>query len=381
MDASAQKNKIFFPNLDGLRFICFLSVFLYHCNETIFPKISNSKVSSVLNFIFRNGNLGVNVFFVLSGFLITFLLIKEKELKNTISLRNFYARRILRIWPLFYLCVFLGFIAFPFLKYKMVPSPFELSNFWSYIFFAGNFNFIKIWPAPPDALNLLVLWSVAVEEQFYLLWPIILKYFSKKVYPYIFIVIILITLVFRSFFVNSYPILHFHTLSVIGDMALGGLVAYACSSPSPFLNFITNMKRSFIIGVYIITLILTLFKDSIFSSQLMVVFERVVLGSLFAFIIAEQNFSKNSFFKFSSSRMISNLGIYTYGLYCLHFFGILIIEKVIDKFQIPVNTLFPSLISAFCALLITIFLSYLSYHLFEKWFLRLKDSFAFITKK
>ena len=190
MDASIQKNKIFFPNLDGLRFVCFLAVFLYHCNETIFPKIYNPKITSVLNFLFRNGNLGVNIFFVLSGFLITFLLIKEKEFKNTISLKNFYVRRILRIWPLFYLCVFLGFAVFPFFKYRTIPSPFELSNFWSYIFFAGNFNFIKIWPAPPDALNLIVLWSVAVEEQFYLTWPIILKYFSKKTYPYIFIIII-----------------------------------------------------------------------------------------------------------------------------------------------------------------------------------------------
>lgn len=381
MNASAQKNKIFFPNLDGLRFMCFLAVFLYHCNETLFPKISNPKIISVLNFLFRNGNLGVNVFFVLSGFLITFLLIKEKEFKTTISLKNFYVRRILRIWPLFYLCVFLGFVVFPAIKYRTVPSPFELSDFWSYIFFAGNFNFIKIWPAPPDALNLLVLWSVAVEEQFYLTWPIILKYFSKKFYPYVFVTIILLTLIFRSFFITSYPVLHFHTLSVIGDMALGGLAAYACSTETRFKNFITNIKRSFIIVVYCVTAIMIFFKSYIFSYILPLVFERFILGSLFAFVIVEQNFAKRSFFKFSRFRIVSGLGIYTYGLYCLHFFGILIVEKVVDKFQIPVSTLFPSGISALAALIITIFLSYLSYHLFEKWFLKLKDNFAFIIKK
>ncbi|HEV8082493.1 MAG TPA: acyltransferase [Chitinophagaceae bacterium] len=377
MDASIQKNKIFFPNLDGLRFVCFLAVFLYHCNETIFPKISNPKITAVLNFLFRNGNLGVNIFFVLSGFLITFLLIKEKEFKNTISLKNFYVRRILRIWPLFYLCVFLGFAVFPFFKYRTIPSPVELSNFWSYIFFSGNFNFIKIWPAPPDALNLIVLWSVAVEEQFYLTWPIILKYFSKEIYPYIFIIIILITLIFRSFFTSNYPVLHFHTLSVIGDMALGGLAAYGSSSSTRFYNFIVNMKQGFIIAVYSFTIIIILFKNYIFSYSLPVIFERVVLGSLFAFIITEQNFARRSFFKFSRYKIISSLGIYTYGLYCLHFFGILIVEKVVDKFQIPVNTLFASIISVVAALLITIFLSYFSYHLFEKWFLRLKDRFAF----
>ncbi len=380
MDALPQKNKIFFPNLDGLRFICFLAVFLYHCNETIFPKIANPKIVSFLNFLFRNGNLGVNIFFVLSGFLITFLLIKEKELKNTISLSNFYVRRILRIWPLFYLCIFLGFAVFPLVKYGTIPSPNEPSNFWSYIFFAGNFNFIKIWPHPPDALNLLVLWSVAVEEQFYLTWPIILKYFSGKYYQYIFILIILFTLLFRSFFTSDYPVLHFHSFSVIGDMALGGIAALACSSSTRFFKFIVNMKRNFIIAVYFITIIFILFKEYIFFYQAPVVMERVILGSLFAFVIIEQNFAKRSFFKFSKFKLISGLGVYTYGLYSLHFFGILLVEKIIDKFYIPVHTLFSCLIASLAALLVTIFLSYLSYHFFEKWFLKLKERFAFIKK-
>src|SRR6218665_826495 len=103
---STEKSKLFFPNLDGLRFICFLTVFLYHWNLTCGTRISNETARGVINFFFHNGNVGVNIFFVLSGFLITFLLIKEKTLKNDINLKNFYIRRILRIWPLYYLCVF-----------------------------------------------------------------------------------------------------------------------------------------------------------------------------------------------------------------------------------------------------------------------------------
>ena len=380
MDASGQKNKVFFPNLDGLRFICFLLVFFYHCNETLFQKIANPTLRGILNFLFRNGNVGVNIFFVLSGFLITFLLIKEKELKNTISLKNFYLRRVLRIWPLFYLCLFLGFIVFPYLKYHTVPSPFEISNFWSYLFFAGNFNFIKIWPHTPDALNLLVLWSVAVEEQFYLVWPVILKYFSKKFYLYIFIIIILSTLLFRSFFTSNYPVLHFHSLSVIGDMAIGGITAYACSSATRFLNFIVNMKRVWIVVLYLVTIILVLFSDQVFAYALPLILKRIVLGALFAFIIAEQNFARHSFFKFSRFKVISILGIYTYGLYCLHFIGIVFIEKCIEKFQMNADTFFIALLAAICALLVTVFLSYTSYHLYEKWFLKLKSKFSFISK-
>src|SRR3990170_2258158 len=90
--ATPAKAKIFFPNLDGLRFFSFLVVFLYHGHMSIFSylKDSSPRVYSVIEFICRNGNLGVNFFFVLSGFLITYLLIKEKEFTGKIHVPNFY---------------------------------------------------------------------------------------------------------------------------------------------------------------------------------------------------------------------------------------------------------------------------------------------------
>ena len=102
--------KIYFENLDGLRFLCFLSVFFFHSFHTEYAYIKNTETYNFIKFsVFGNGNLGVNFFFVLSGFLITFLLIAEKELNGQINLRKFWIRRILRIWPLFYFCVFFGF--------------------------------------------------------------------------------------------------------------------------------------------------------------------------------------------------------------------------------------------------------------------------------
>src|SRR5690348_9426031 len=99
---SPAKAKIFFPNLDGLRFFSFLVVFLYHGHLSIFSYLKDSqpKTYAAIEFLFQHGNLGVNFFFVLSGFLITYLLIKEKEFTGTIHVQNFYIRRILRIWPL-----------------------------------------------------------------------------------------------------------------------------------------------------------------------------------------------------------------------------------------------------------------------------------------
>ena len=117
MSIKDKKTKIFFPNLDGLRFFCFVSVFFFHSFATRFASIKeNGLYHFVKGVLASNGNLGVNFFFVLSGFLITYLLFAEKEKYKKISVGNFYIRRILRIWPLFYFCVFFGFVIFPILK-------------------------------------------------------------------------------------------------------------------------------------------------------------------------------------------------------------------------------------------------------------------------
>ncbi|MBK9047983.1 MAG: acyltransferase [Bacteroidetes bacterium] len=119
--------KVYFENLDGLRFLCFLSVFFFHSFHTEYDFIKDNPVCTFIKKdLFGNGNLGVNFFFVLSGFLITFLLIEEKKLNRQIDLRNFWIRRILRIWPLFYFCVFFGFVMFPMIKEFLVRYQMRL---------------------------------------------------------------------------------------------------------------------------------------------------------------------------------------------------------------------------------------------------------------
>jgi peptidoglycan/LPS O-acetylase OafA/YrhL len=385
--AASAKAKIFFPNLDGLRFVSFFVVFLYHSLLSIlsYLKDASPRVYSVVDFLFKHGNLGVNFFFVLSGFLITYLLIKEKEFTGRIHVPNFYVRRILRIWPLYYLCVIVGFIGFAMLK-KMSGEPvMENANPWYYIFFGANFDIMHTWPEKPDALLLSVLWSVAVEEQFYLTWPLILSIVPLRKFRYVFPSIILFSLIFRSFFTggddHDFAVRYFHTFSVIGDMALGGLFAYLVSYENKFKTFITNMSRPMIIMIYVFTLVFTLFKDYIFVPGIAVAFERIVIAALFGMIILEQNYSKNSFYKMGKLKTISNLGIFTYGLYCLHFLGLYFAIKVMNSMQLngSLNAVAFSMI--LLALLLSIGISLMSYHFYEKWFLRLKDKFAFIVKK
>lgn len=317
------KKRIYFENLDGLRFLCFFSVFLYH---SFYTENQLLIASPIYHFIkrdlFGNGNIGVNFFFVLSGFLITYLLIEEKKINGQINLKNFWLRRILRIWPLFFFCVFFGFILFPSIKTLFGQIPSENANPIYYLTFINNFDFIK--NGLPDSSVLGVLWSVAIEEQFYLVWPIILFIFPLKKLWIPFVVIIISSLLFRSF--NDDPILHeYHTLSCIGDMTIGASGAWLIILSDKFKNFIVFLTKSKILVIYSIFLFVFLFRDDLlFSNYTLRIFERIVIAVVILFIILEQSFSKYSLFKMSNFKHLSNLGIITYGLYCLHFIGILI---------------------------------------------------------
>ena len=383
---SAAKSRVFFPNLDGLRFISFLVVFLHHCYLSFFSYLQTSEPTAynIQSFLFKYGTLGVNFFFVLSGFLITYLLIKEKEVTGSIHVGKFYVRRILRIWPLYFLCLFIGFVLFAMLKKMGGEGSHESANPWYYIFLIGNFDYMNTWPVKPDAILLSVLWSVCVEEQFYLAWPIVLKFTPVKWYRFIFAGIMLMSLIFRSFYTNNteadHAVRYFHTLSLIGDMALGAMLAWLVYFPGKFRDFITNLSKPAIAGIYIGALCVTLGKEYIFPYGIPIIFERLVIGIFFALIIAEQNYARNSLFKMSRSRIVSKLGTYTYGLYCLHLLGMYATVRIVVKLGWHEENPWVAVVSAGLGLLLSIVISLASYHLFEKWFLKWKDKFAFITK-
>ncbi|MCO6498355.1 MAG: acyltransferase [Chitinophagaceae bacterium] len=371
-----QKERIFFPNLDGLRFFCFLMVFLFHVWYIYFEtgKV-NGITRPIFRFLFQNGELGVNFFFVLSGFLITYLLIKEKTMVGRINVPNFYVRRILRIWPLFYLIVLFGIVVYPTIQKMLGIEIWPIANPWTYFVFLNNFDFMENGGSP----LVLVLWSVAVEEQFYLCWPIILSLTPLRRLPWVLFTIVTATLIFRSFHVYDERVLLYHTLSVIGDMAVGGLAAYYSIFSRKFKNKIENLPRLYIVLVYMITIVFALFRKDIFAGQF-VVFERIIYSILFGAIILEQNFSKNSIGKFESLKRISKWGIYTYGFYCIHMIIIYFLRNIVDRTTTFMQNQAFLILLSIIALMVTIFMGTLSYNYFEKKFLKLKDRFAVIVK-
>jgi peptidoglycan/LPS O-acetylase OafA/YrhL len=171
---------------------------------------------------------------------------------------------------------------------------------------------------------------------------------------------------------------YFHTFSLIGDMALGGFFAYYCSYENSFKKFVVNMSRPMIGGLYLTTAACCLFRGSIFQCGIPVIFERLVLGTLFGMIILEQNYSINSFFKMEQFKRVSKLGSYTYGLYCLHLLGITFVYKLMGKLHIDGNSVYTSIIATVISLSIAIGISILCYRYYEKRFLQIKARFELI---
>jgi peptidoglycan/LPS O-acetylase OafA/YrhL len=372
------ENKVFFPNLDGLRFFCFLSVFLFHSFATDYASISDSRgYHFIKGFLVANGNLGVNFFFVLSGFLITYLLFTEKEKYKKVSIGNFYVRRILRIWPLFYLCVFFGFIIFPILKRAFGEVPSETAHPLYYIFLLNNIDLVK--SGLPDSSELGVLWSVAIEEQFYLVWPILIALIPKTKIRFVFLAIIAATFGFRLYYSDNPIILEHHTFSCISDMAVGGYFAYLALYKNEFVGKIKVMRRMWLGLLYALIASVFLFRKQIFeANSILLATDRLAISLLFGLVIMEQNFAGNSFFKMSNYKLISRWGVYTYGLYCLHMIGLLIAHQTLALAGLNKNVYQVILLEGGLSLSVTLLLAYASYHLFEKRFLKLKEKFTLI---
>ncbi|MBL0256264.1 MAG: acyltransferase [Bacteroidetes bacterium] len=373
------KKRIFFQNLDGIRFFCFLSVFLCHSFYTENPSIVGSGIYHFIKItLFGNGNIGVNAFFVLSGFLITYLLIEEKKINGQVSPPKFWIRRILRIWPLYYFCVLFGFVLFPFLKQMFGQTANESANPIYYLTFLANFDIIH--HGLPDSSTLGLLWSIAIEEQFYFLWPIVIYSFPVNRLWIPFVTIILSSLIFRAF--NPVPVVYeIHTLSAISDMTIGAVAAWLIHTSSGFREFVKNLTKPNIAFIYFLFIVIYLFRLPLLKEIFAIrIFDRLIVSIVLVFILLEQTYSENSFFKLSNLKTISGLGVITYGLYCFHFVGILIALTITRLLGIN-NQLWQVLVlETILGLAITIGISKLSYVYFEKYFLNLKEKFSFITK-
>ncbi|CAN5424162.1 hypothetical protein BH10BAC1_BH10BAC1_09380 [soil metagenome] len=373
------KKSVYFENLDALRFVAFLAVFIQHIFSVVFYRPESKTASDFIDRFLMNANEGVNFFFVLSGFLITYILLKEKEEHTSIRFSQFYWKRSLRIWPLYFLILFIGFILVPyFSNYK--GSPFTEKNL--YVFFLGNFDQLK-----HGVGNFIVspLWSISVEEQFYLLWPLFISIIPTKHLLKFFIALLLFSIWHRIFGHSGKTFqlkLSYHTFSCMYSLVIGAILAHL-SSKENFILKLKNIQKPTIYIIYALGFLLIFIQKDIVKlepkgSHYIISLLPIFNALFFAFIIAEQVFSKNSVFKIGKVPFFSALGKISYGLYCYHMLIIFLVFTALTKLEfntgLPGTKLF--LFEAIISFSLTIVIAHFSYKYLEAKFLQYKVKFS-----
>ena len=298
---------------------------------------------------------------MLSSFLLTWLALEERRKTQTFKPGLFLIRRGLRLWPL-YLFLVLATYAFVYLKGSSLGisalPPIEI-----FLLFYSN---IWISQHGQDFLFLLVFfWSIAAEEQFYLLWAFVLKFLNKYL-KLVLLLMIIVSLIFRALYLENEPYLFFNTLSYLGNFAIGGFAAVLAFEQHPILKFITDMPKKVIGLVYLILGILLIGYFSWFMSPVMVIIEKLVFSLFFAFIILEQSFAKHSVFKLGRFKKISYLGQLSLGLYCFHGIVLTIAKKVLGNLDTTDSNYEVFLLNPISILIVTTVIAVISYEIFEK---------------
>jgi peptidoglycan/LPS O-acetylase OafA/YrhL len=267
-------------------------------------------------------------------------------------------------------------VIFPVLKTYFGQTPHETSDPVLCSVFLNNFD--RIQNGPPDSSVLSVLWSVAIEEQFYLVWPVLFFLVPTKYYHYLFLGVIAVSVTYRATHLHSQ--IEIHSLGVISDMAIGGLGAYLSIKSARFLKMMENGNPLLSLLPYVAAICFLVFKYELFTVPMLIACKRLIIAFFFIWIILDQNLGKRSYFKVSQMKTISKLGKYTYGLYCLHTIAVLVVLVTLDKLGLNKTTLQLWLLEFPLTLGLSILMSYVSYIFFESRFLRLKDRFAYIVK-
>lgn len=356
-----KSKSIYLPGLNGIRAIAAISVIISHIGLNLdLYQIPNAGGYALASF-------GVTMFFALSGFLITYLLLSEKTKTETIAIRKFYVRRILRIWPLYYL----------YLIIVLVIIGFSLDKFsWMYFVLLPNVPFALNASAVFTATlpYLAHYWSVGVEEQFYAFWPWVIKK-SKNILSIltIFAVSFFLFKVFLTLIGATKLIITLFHYTRFGCLAMGGIAAYLLFNRKEiWLQFAKN-KISEVLAWGIICLI-AVNKFHLFS---IIDHEIVTIATLI--IIINQVDNPKKLFSLEN-KVFDYLGKISYGLYIYNPLLIYLVSislgKVITNGSI-FNIIAIYVITVVCVVLV----SHFSYFYFENRFLKYKDKFAVLKSK
>ncbi len=356
MDSKITSAK-YHPEIDSVRAIAVLFVLFHHYVA--------EKLSSLLSL----GNFGVDIFFTLSGFLITGILISYRSIKPTgKALRKFYFRRILRIFPIYYLYILIVVLIFG----KEISRTVIM---WTTLY---GLNFYIINHGLLNKYFFAHFWSLAVEEQFYLVWPFLILLISFKYLKSLILLAILVSIGFVYLNLSN-QIMAYHPLACIQALAIGALVKYLTIFQAANLKFIGKRFNLFFLGL-IMAWICSLISYDLgakFAFPLLRVFASLTTAIVLIQIVLK--LTTTSLNNFLDSRILQFIGKISYGMYVYHILVMVLLTPLIQKlvyyFTSEHNLLRYNLYVITLPLysLITIFIAWLSFRYIEGPINRLKN--------
>jgi len=364
--------KMYFKNLDAPRFLAFLVVFIEHIVFTHDKTIRDSSFFKFYNWHLSIGVIGWDFYTVLSGFLITWIILEEYNFTSKFSLFYFWLKRCLRIWPLYFLMILAGLLLVWGSRNVLGKTVSDIPPLSSLLTFTLNFYIVKHGYA---FLSFLVFfWSISIEEQCYAAWGIVLKWL-RKIFVSFCILLVIVSLVFRILALHDYLNLYFNSLSWVGNFATGGLLAYFCINKKEGFEKLKKIPRWIITAFYILFILNVAFYNQIYKSDIMTVIERFSETLFFCFIIFEQTFCENHLFQLGKIPFFNYLGRISYGLFCYHGLVILFYEQATQNISWINTPPAVYLINPIVIFVVTVAIAALSYNFFEKPIMSLRHKY------
>lgn len=339
------------PELDALRGLACLVILIYHFKPRAMPF----------------GWAAVDMFFVLSGYLITGIILKYRDSKG--FLLNFYARRGLRIWPIYYLTVFAIAVLGPFL-----PKPTNLAGLLNYLTYTQNIQLYWSGQVPEFSPYLSHLWTLAIEEQFYILWPALVCLIGvKRVVP-LALVVALSSALARARGYDSWLL-----LARADGFALGGVLAALVSGRRE-----TAIGRLRLIkGFSILALISLVFLAVVIARGGLPSFGRPPKGAAFSVLALNALFlaivglvvlnAGKPGLRWLRNRRLCRVGTISYGLYMYHFIVLMLVGDIAHAMGRRGKPFWMDVLM----MLLTFALARLSWQFIEEPLLNLKNRFAY----
>jgi len=352
--------------LDGLRGLAVLMVLLYHYR---FELTGNGPLERSVRWLFGFGWSGVDLFFVLSGFLITGILLDSREAPNYFS--SFYARRALRIFPLYYLSLIVAFTVAP----ALLPGTAAgLPPFSDRLWF---FGYIQNWlgvPQVPWPRFMIHYWSLGVEEQFYFVWPLVIFSLSSRRVLQVIGAVCVFSFVLRCGLLAGHvdpSLIYRNTLARMDALLMGAACAFLVRNKT-WVERLRSRTRLFVLAPLAVFICLRPFQD-VHWLEKSVGFTAVGLSyAAFLMAVVLTTGQRSPLQSFFTNRFMMKLGKYSYGIYVWHLLVIQLVKRaeLLTLKTIPSGVLnIPFLIAA------TIAVGMCSYAVIERPFLRLKRYF------